>query len=94
MKTRLERSVPQPGAENSPVFSADDVSFADDELSQLELFVARRADELARLSGSQLNRNLEYWLQAEGEMRRVRFSQHTLHCLRPEGLCGWQYLHE
>jgi len=94
MKTRLKNSVPQPEAANPSVSSVDDVSFADDELSQLELLVARRADELARLSGSQLNRSLEYWLQAEGEMRRERFNRHTLHCLQPEGLRSLQYLQE
>jgi hypothetical protein len=42
--------------------------FPEDELSQFELHVARRADELARMNGPSLSRDLEFWLQAEREL--------------------------
>jgi hypothetical protein len=73
MKTRPEHAVPHSGAKTFPAFSGNDVSFHDDELLRLELLVARRADELVRLSGSQINRNSECWVQAEAEMRRMFF---------------------
>ena len=74
MNTHPKLAVPRSGTETVPAFLENGASFSDDDdLLQLELLVARRADELVRLSGSQINRNSECWLQAEAEMRRMFF---------------------
>jgi hypothetical protein len=43
-----------------------------DELSQFELSVARRADEIAHADGNQTIFNLHCWLLAETEVCRAR----------------------
>jgi hypothetical protein len=48
--------------ENSPAETAGQ------ELFELELRIARRADELADTGVSRIDRNLEYWVRAEGEV--------------------------
>ena len=40
----------------------------DDPLSQLELRVAKRADELARIGGAGTGTDLAYWMRAEREV--------------------------
>jgi len=58
---------------NPSADSADDLSaFPEDELSQFELHVARRADELVKLYGSGPGRDMDFWLQAEQEMLKDR----------------------
>jgi hypothetical protein len=39
-----------------------------EELIRIELRIARRADELARLFGSSREKDVTHWLQAEHEM--------------------------
>jgi hypothetical protein len=41
---------------------------SDQELFELELRIARRADELAQTVVPRQDRNLEYWLRAEREV--------------------------
>jgi hypothetical protein len=58
---------------NPTADSADELAaFPEDELSQFELHVARRADELVKQHGSGLRRDMEFWLQAEQEMLKAR----------------------
>ena len=57
---------------NAPVVSLDD------DLSQLEMQVAHRADELWRNEGQGRGSDLEFWLKAEREVVERRLAQSML----------------
>jgi hypothetical protein len=54
-------NTPQPEASTPVVFT-------EDELLQLELKVAQRADQLSQESGSVRGQDLQHWLRAEQEI--------------------------
>jgi len=67
VQTRLSSLINEYAPSESPV-EALVREIAADPLTELQLRVARRADELARSATAHSSLNLRYWLQAEHEV--------------------------